>query len=502
MNATKVVDNNGQVTSTTDFNDVTTGYKYDAIGRLVSVDLQNDGVNDIDWLDTLYQWDDTTNTRTIYRCTLDDTKEACTDSTTEFTTTETYDALLRLTNLNLNDTRYQNFEYDYNNNRTFSSFMTSAVDESKGVTTEYDALGRIDKVTTSGLGFVDFSYLAGNKIKVIDAEKNETTTTYLAYGEPSYEQAIKIESPEDVTTDIDINIFGQINSIKQSGFNGSDEITQTESYVYDSNQQLCLKIRSDVGVTAYSKNALGETQWMAQGVTLSDDYNASTPACINKPSTKAVTYTLDNLGDIYKVDYPDSLSDDVTFLRDNNGNITTLTAGSVQHTYSYNNQNILEDETLNINNQSLQIDYGYNSLGHKTYTAYPDNTTVMYSPNIYGEATQAKSTTNDTNLNFATAATYYANGMLEGFTYGNGIKHTTTRHDLSLLPKELKDNLDTSTNIMQLTYDYDNNANISTLTDGVDGAYSLSNFVYDGLDRLTSVTGGLKLARVHLNMMV
>jgi RHS repeat-associated protein len=498
MTATKVVDNNGWVTSTTDFNGVTTGYKYDAIGRLLSVDLEKDSTNNIDWLDTLYEWNDTTNTRTISRCILDETKELCTENTTKFTTIETYDALLRLTHLNQNDTRYQKFEYDYNNNQTFSSFMTNAVDELKGVTTEYDALGRIDKVSTSGLGFVDYKYLAGNKIEVIDAEKNKTTTTYLAYGAPSYEQAVKIESPEDVTTDIDINIFGQVNSIKQNGYNGSDEISQTESYVYDSNQQLCLKIRSDVGVTAYSKNALGETQWIAQGVTSSDEYNATTPACITKPSTKAVTYNLDNLGDIYNIVYPDTLSDNVTYSRDNNGNITTLTAGSVEHTYSYNNQNILEDETLNIDDNSLQIDYGYNALGHKTYTAYPDNTTVMYLPNIYGEATQAKSTTNDTNLNFATAATYYANGMLEGFTYGNGIKHTTTRHDLSLLPKELKDNLDTSTNIMQLTYDYDNNANISTLTDGVDGAYSLSKFVYDGLDRLTSVTGGAKIGSSSL----
>ena len=84
--------------------------------------------------------------------------------------------------------------------------------------------------------------------------------------------------------------------------------------------------------------------------------------------------------------------------------------------------------------------------------------------------------------------------MLDSFTYGNGVTHKTTLYSDSLLPKQLKDTGPAGSNlpstVMALTYDYDNNANITSIIDGQNSAHSLTYLGYDDLDRLTSTTGG------------
>jgi hypothetical protein len=63
--------------------------------------------------------------------------------------------------------------------------------------TEYDALGRVVTQTRASDGSVSHSeYLAGNKVAVTDGENNTTTTTYLAYGAPAYDEPTLIEAPD------------------------------------------------------------------------------------------------------------------------------------------------------------------------------------------------------------------------------------------------------------------------------------------------------------------
>ena len=62
-------------------------------------------------------------------------------------------------------------------------------------------------------------------MKVTNARGKATTTTYLAYGMPTFEQAIKIQSPEEVTTDINVNVWGNIESITQSGKRGDKNVS-------------------------------------------------------------------------------------------------------------------------------------------------------------------------------------------------------------------------------------------------------------------------------------
>ncbi|MBB1422056.1 RHS repeat-associated core domain-containing protein [Pseudoalteromonas sp. SG43-7] len=495
MSASRVVDNNGWVTRTTDYNGISTNYTYDDIGRIKSVDLTNDAANG-NWYDTLYTWNNDTNTRTASTCTLNNSRTACAGNAV-FKTTEYYDSLLRLTEIKsqdlvnssaANSTRYQRFEYNYLNQPTFQSYASANVSENKGTTTVYDSLGRQQSVTTSGLGTVNYAYLSGNRIEVTDAKDNVTTTTYQAFGSPSYSQAVKIESPEDVTTQMDVDIFGLTHSITQTAANQhGNTVSVTEHRYYDNTKKLCLTTRPDVGNTIYKYNALGELSWHKASVN-------NTQCSTTKP-VGATNYTYDNLGGLKYVNYPDN-SGDVSYERDNNGNVLTLTAGDVTHRYTYNNQNLLEEEQLFVGNQlPLMLSYKYNALQQRKQLGYPDGTIVNFKPNGFGEPTEVQTYKNGAvELSFAKDAKYYANGMLDSFTYGNGVTHKTTLYSDSLLPKQLKDTGPAGSNlpstVMALTYDYDNNANITSIIDGQNSAHSSTYLGYDDLDRLTSTTGG------------
>lgn len=495
MSASRVVDNNGWVTRTTDHNGILTNYTYDDMGRIKSVDLTNDAVNG-NWYDTLYAWNNDTNTRTVSTCTLNSSRTACSGNAV-FRTTEYYDNLLRLTKTKsqdlvnssaANSTRYQRFEYNYLNQPTFQAYASANISENKGTTTVYDSLGRQQSVTTSGLGTVNYAYLSGNRIEVTDAKNYVTTTTYQAFGFPNYSRPVKIESPEGVTTSLDIDVFGLTHSIQQTGPNKSGTLTTiTERRYYDSNKRLCLITRPDVGNTVYKYSALGELVWSKTGVTNTE--------CTNSAPSQSIFYTYDNLGSLKLVNYPDT-SGDVSYERDNNGNVKTLTAGNVIHRYEYNNQNLLEEEQLFVGDElPLMLNYTYNGLQHKNQIGYPDGTVIRLKPNGFGAPTEAQVYKNgNVDLSFAKNAHYYPNGMLSSFTYGNGITHKTTLHVDSLLPKQLKDTGPSDSNlpstVMSLTYDYDSNSNVTSIIDGQNSAYSLTSLGYDGLDRLTSTTGG------------
>ncbi|CAM4198365.1 RHS repeat domain-containing protein [Pseudoalteromonas ostreae] len=497
ISMSQAVDNNGWIKSSTDYNDVTTHYLYDAQGNIKSIDLENDTGDTKSWADTLYTWATNANgtlTRTVQSCELSDDGETCAGDV-RFTQTETYDGLLRLTSLSKSDganTYYQSYGYDKNNQQICSSYwsdsLSSCNSQTKGINKTFDFINRLTTISTSGLGTVNYKYLAGNKIQLTDAEHNTTTTKYQAFGSPSYERAIDIKSPESVTTTIEIDVFGLTHSIAQQGLTKAGAFkTITENRYYDDYKQLCLTTRPDVGNTLYKHNALGKLVWSKAGVT-------NTKCSATQPAL-STSFSYDNLGELQTINYPDN-SGDVTYERDNNGNVKTLTAGNVIHRYEYNNQNLLEEEQLYIDTQlPLTLKYTYNDLQQRSMISYPDGTVVNFKPNSFGEPTEAQ-TYNGTivALSFAKSATYYANGLLNSFTYGNGVKHETTIHSDSLLPKQLKDTGPSGSNlpstVMSLTYDYDNNANVTSINDGQNSAYSLTDLQYDGLDRLTSTTGG------------
>ena len=158
MSMSRTVDDNGWVTSTTDFNGNTIWYGYDDIGRLTYIDPV-----DKDVLDTLISWSydggdsNKQPVRTTQRCKLNAEKTGCSSNAVEgaaddvvedvtLAITDTYDALLRPV-LSLKDdgnqTIYVNRTYNMDNQVTFESFPSISDDELSGTDTSYDGIGRV-----------------------------------------------------------------------------------------------------------------------------------------------------------------------------------------------------------------------------------------------------------------------------------------------------------------------------------------------------------------------
>lgn len=478
---TLVIDDNGWVTQDTDFENNITDYGYDNFGRIRSINPV-----DVTVADTLLEWSYTGGEnnnqaqQTISRCTL--INEVC--SNTKITATSTFDAKLRpvllaTTDIGSGTTIYQNSRYNVLDRTTFQSFVSNSSSEISGTSFEYDGLQRQIKQSVSHGGEAITDYLSGNKTKVTDAKGHITTTTFLAYGSPSYSQATNIASEESVTTDIDIDLFGNITTITQSGFSAGSPVSLTEYRAYDSQKRLCQTKRNDVGTTIYNRNNNGEINWQAKGIT-----GASNTVCTTSaPASQKVTYSYDNLGEQNIMSYGDS-SPTVTSTLDNNGQLLQLSAGSVSQGYAYNSSGQLAAESVSIDGRILTLDYGYDSLGALKQITYPNSQTVNFAPNGFGQPTKATRV----GQNYVTNATYYPSGQINQFNYANGLVHKTVLNSRNL-PQSIKDNSGGVT-ALHLQYTYDDQNNVKSIVNSVNAGFSINNINYDDLDRLTSTSGG------------
>ena len=86
---------------------------------------------------------------------------------------------------------------------------------------------------------------------------------------------------------------------------------------------------------------------------------------------------------------------------------------------------------------------------------------------------------------YASGISYWPNGAISGFTYGNGIVHTMTP-DFRKLPARSLDQVPAGPKIIDDNYTYDANGNVDVLTDALPaGANNRSRDLgYDGLDRM------------------
>ena len=459
----------GKVKSITDFKGNKTSYNYDSMGRPTKIDYA-----DPKWADKIISYATVTTDRDgISGSNISLGSLRQTISQGNYEKRIYHDALLRPVFFRERDItdpstiRYQVATYDHENRQTLFSFLSNDANNRKGIKTEYDALGRVTSQTrTSDNSISRRKYKSGNKVSTTDGEGNTTTTTYLAYGTPTLELPTLIEAPDSDDIALSYNMFNQVTSIRQGGV--------TETRVYDNYQQLCKRVRPDTGISAIGYNAQRLPVWYADG-TIGSKTSCDTGAV---PSAHKTLLSYDNLGQVRTINFPDS-TPDKAYSYDANGNLTSLSAGTVNWNYSYNSKNALEDETLILDGQSYMLDWEYNSLGAINSLKYPSGSVIDFSPNGLGQATKAGVYVND--------VSYYPNGKIKKFTYGNGIVRNM-EIDTTGRINHIKDSKGSSIkNNLIPSYDY--NDNLTRLIDSVDRSNDIDNLTYDGVNRLKSANG-------------
>lgn len=472
-----VVDDFGQISSLTDQAGNTTSYSYDAIGRITGITYPagdevawapktfsyalvasaERGVAANHWRRTTTQGNavSTTYFDTMLRPILSDTGIAGQTSTSTVRT-----------------------DYDWKGQKIFVSYPGSASPDITALTTGthsvYDALERLtDTQQDSELGTLTThnAYLSGARQQVTDPKSNVTTTAYQVFDQPAYQSVIQVQAPGGITQTISRDIYGNPLSITQSGLYGTETDTVTKTLTYDSFHRLCRTTEPESGSEVTGYDAANNIAWTASGLSISGT------GCGQEQVADAAktNRSYDAMNRVLTL-VPPSGTQSTTYTYDPLGNVQTSASGIATWTAGRNKLAQLTSETLNVTgNGSNVLRYSHDTNGHVATISYPDGLVVNYAPDALGRPTQAGS--------FASNLSYFPDGDVEHFTFGNGADYLVqknTRQLLSNFSYAKGGTLNLSEDFV-----YDPNGNITTINDLAGGPRSKS-FGYDALNRLTS----------------
>ena len=319
----------------------------------------------------------------------------------------------------------------------------------------------------------------GNLISVVDLQKNETKYDYdsnnnlvkmtlpsgasQSYTYDSYHNVIKAVSPEGVTSRFTYDTYGNIKTVKL----GSGSQTISASAVYTANGDQVSSVTDALGqTTTYGYDTqTGVLNWtQAPGETASTRTNYTHDQLYRttkvQQSTAAVDYT-------YSKDLLSAISTasgtDYSFTYGVFDLTTAVKAGSrtlISHSYT-NDQNRRLSRSVYGNGDA--VSYSYDSFGRTTAVTYGDTgSTVSYA--------------------------YDANSNLGQLT--DGISGRVNRYSYDFLDRLMRyeESGDGYSNIVQWGYDDENN--LSSQTQTLNGSTYASTYAYDKDNRLTKATEG------------
>ncbi|MGE8226453.1 MAG: wall-associated protein [Stenotrophomonas sp.] len=476
------VDDNGWVIQITDQAGYTTNYAYDAMGRLASIHYPaGDTVAWTPLSQSFVQvqaseygipaghWRQTINTGAA-------TKVTYFDALWRPLLVSEYDA-----NNPSGTQRFVGYEYDHEGRPVFASYPSASSNPDKGVWTSYDALGRQTSVSQDsehGLLTTTTEYLgdaSGAYTLVRNPRGGEVRTWYQMFDQPSYDAPVRITQPQGAVTSIARDVLGKPTSITRGNTDGTTSATRT--YRYNAYQELCASVEPETGAMLMGYDAAGNLAWSAAGL-------AATTACESDGSSSAVAARrvargYDNRNQLTSLTFPDGNGNQTwTYTPDGLPSqiITQDVTSATQaiNTYTYNKRRLLTAETVGQSGgYNWALGYGYDANGTLAGVQYPSGLYVDYAPNALGQPTRAGT--------YATGVSYYPNGGMSQFVYGNGITHTMQQNGRQL-PTRVKDGA-----VLDTTYSYDANSNVTQIADALDSARTRT-MSYDSLDRLTQAT--------------
>lgn len=486
----------GTIATVTDENGFTTAYDYDAMGRLTLIDYPNGDT--VPWANTQRSF--TPSASAQYGLPAGHWVEVVNTGNGRKVTR--YDGLWRpvVENTYINgDASSYSFvvkRYDAAGRLAFQSYpvasLSSYTDALKGVYTDYDALDRVTKVRQDWEGAGQLTttteYLTGFKTRVTPPKGQgqgatyQTTTSYLAWDQPTTDFPTQILHPESTQTHIFRDVFGKPTSIVRRNTAGDQQVGRV--YVYNQQQELCKSIEPETNATVYQYDGAGNLAWSAAGLGLPSGTNCDTATA--EASGRAVYRLYDARNRLKTLSFPDTRGDqDWTYTPDGlPATVTTYNLpGIVQprNHYTYNKRRLLESEQQELPNwYTNSIDYRYNVNGHLDRLTYPSNEVVDFAVNAKGQVTAVTSAAHT----YASNVTYYPSGAIASFTYGNGVQHSMTQNTRQL-PASVFDS-----GVFNHSYAYDANGNVGSILDHIrtpSPAWGNRDMQYDALDRLKHV---------------
>ena len=468
------VDDFGQILSHTDQGGFTTGYSYDPVGRITRIAYPG-----AEWAAKTFAYD--------YVAAAERGVAAGhwrrTASKGAARTVTYFDAQLRPlladTYINGDDTSHTNVRssYDWKGQTVFQSYPIGGVPAlsaiNQGTRTSYDALGRmLYTQADSELGALTsrVTYLAGARQQLTDPKGRTTTNTFQVFDQPAYDALIAVQAPGGINQAVTRDIYGNPTAIRQYGSYAGQTGDVTKTLAYDGYHRLCRTTEPESGSTAMGYDSANNIAWTVDGLTAGS-------GCIAQPAGATVR-SYDAMNRL-KTLAPPSGTQSTTYGYDTRGNLASTVSGIATWTAIYNPLGLVTGEAMAITGQPTRsIGYGYDANAGLASIQYPNGSQISYAPDARGRPKAAGP--------YASAVSYFANGDMQSFAFGNGALYLAQQN-----ARQLMADFTYAKNVgapdLSEGMSYDANANITQISDLAGGPRTKA-FGYDVLNRLTSAS--------------
>jgi YD repeat-containing protein len=336
---------------------------------------------------------------------------------------------------------------------TFSSAPYTTGSGTRGMTRQFDILGRVTRETDSAGAVTTYAY-DGVGVTRTDAALRTTEFQYYAFSGPGDE---RLGAVRDATTIL-------------------------TSYLYDVHGNLLQVNGPGTGVTrTWTRGWAGQT--------LTD----------TQPESGTTTNTYDNAGNLTQTTdanqqtttwqyYPDNrlklrdapgTTDDLSITYNAAGRVSTLQSNGTTTTFGYNTRGLVGSRSDVSSSWTFASAYGYDNDDLLASVVYPTGRTVSYEHTTEHRLAAVR----QNGSLFANTFNYDDAGRLGGYQTG-AVTHTFA-YDLADRPAHLQSVAGGGS--LDLTYAYDVVGNVRSIADPRSGATQL--FTVDALDRLDTADG-------------
>lgn len=336
----------------------------------------------------------------------------------------------------------------------------------------YDLTGRL-LTTTDPDGSVTSTSYDDLSVTVTDANTHSTRRTTDIYG-----RLIKVEEFNDGQTYTTTYQYDVLDNLLQV----TDQAGNITRITYDSLGRKIAMDDPDMGHWTYAYDTVDNlaSQTDARGVTISfaydalnrltqKSYSAAPPSSIFLPPS--VLYTYDNPAKSFS-----------------KGKLTEITDGSGSSSFEYDKLGRLTKESKTIDGTTYTIQRAYDLLGRLTSLTYPDNELATYTYNNQGGIETITSRLGDSAPQpIVSNIDYNAAGQILNIAYGNGVVTDYSYNPQTLRLESLRTQNSALQTLQDFSYQFDPVGNVKDIVDRVHTG--TQSFWYDDLNRLIRARG-------------
>jgi RHS repeat-associated protein len=319
----------------------------------------------------------------------------------------------------------------------------------------------------------------------------------LSGGEDAVSQSTAtLSSSRHLTTTYGYDVLDHMISVSQGQIgpvNGQQLPGQTRVYGYDALGRLTTATTPESGTvtnyytTASGGSCAGDTNLVcrvqdARGVVRTLSYDA-----VNRIS--AVQYSDNTPAQIYQYDTGGAMAFAL-------GRLTTITEGTNSQTFTYDNWGQVSSVSHLIDGAPYVVQYGYNAAGQISSITYPTKRVVSQNYDGIGRLTSICDGSNCSGTTYLSNVSYNAAVQPMSFNYGNGDQGTFSYNDHLQLATLRYSHSGSTTDILNLAYDYgtNNNGQVQTIrfytAPGSEDTSKTQYFTYDQYAHLSAAQTG------------